>query len=294
MTSAFGSAPNIGAALRAVRELRGYSLDELAEATRIRRSYLAALEDMRLDQLPSRPFTIGYVRAVAQVLGLDQDAVVRRFKADDPDPSEPLRAPIGVSRERDPRLTLAAGAAAIVLCAVLVWNLAQHAVAKDAQPVPAVPETAASAAVAPKGAIVLSAALPAPPETQAPTPYVTPGLTDAQTADGAPLAAELLPLAPPAPVAPMRPDPRALTYGAAASQSTVTFRARKAASLIIRGADGSVYFARQLATGESYRAPMLGGLTVDVSDPAAFDIYAYGAFKGQLLAPQTPLSKLTS
>src|SRR4051812_44868332 len=72
----FGTAPNIGAALCAAREFHGYSLEDLAESTRIRRAYIAALEEMRLDQLPSRPFTVGYVRAVAQALGLDPDEAV--------------------------------------------------------------------------------------------------------------------------------------------------------------------------------------------------------------------------
>src|SRR5580693_2314470 len=44
-----------GGALRVARESRGLSLQDVADATRVRRAYLAALEEMRLDQLPSRP-----------------------------------------------------------------------------------------------------------------------------------------------------------------------------------------------------------------------------------------------
>jgi len=62
---------DIGAALKAAREARGLSLRDVAEATRIRQSYVEALEAMRLEELPSRPFTIGYVRAYAGLLGLD-------------------------------------------------------------------------------------------------------------------------------------------------------------------------------------------------------------------------------
>ncbi len=59
------------------------------------------------------------------------------------------------------------------------------------------------------------------------------------------------------------------------------------------GLDGTVYFARQLAAGEAYRAPTaVKGLVVDVSDPQAFDIYANGTLQGQLQANQTPLNKL--
>lgn len=257
---------------------------------------------MELDKLPSRPFSTGYVRAVAQALGLDPNDAITRFNREAPDTAEPLRAPVGVSYERDPRLSLAAGAAGLVVCAVLVWNLAQHATAKDRQPSPAVPEVAANppAVAGPNGAVVLSQPLPPPMESQGPAPYVTPGLAEAAAA----AEAAALGLPPPAPVdaaaqaqpvlaaTPLPPNPRAAVFGAPSNQSAVTLQARKPASLIVRGADGSVYFARLLAAGESYRAPMLSGLTLDVSDPAAFDVYANGAFKGPLGAPQTPIAKL--
>ena len=47
------SGADLGQALRAIREHQGRSLEELSEATRVRASYLAALEDMRLELLPS-------------------------------------------------------------------------------------------------------------------------------------------------------------------------------------------------------------------------------------------------
>ena len=74
---------DIGSALRAAREFRGLNLQDVADATRIRQSYIEALEDLRLDELPSRPFTIGYVKSYAKLLGLDGDAAVARFKLED-------------------------------------------------------------------------------------------------------------------------------------------------------------------------------------------------------------------
>src|SRR3990167_5881663 len=85
--------PDIGAALKSAREFRGLSLQDVSDATRIRRTYLGALEDMRLDELPSRPFTLGYIKAYAKHLGLDPEEAVLRFKDSSPDPDEPLRAP---------------------------------------------------------------------------------------------------------------------------------------------------------------------------------------------------------
>src|ERR1700736_4766509 len=78
----------IGAALRGAREALGLTLDEISETTRVRVRHLEAVETGRLDQLPSRPFTIGYVRAYAKALGLDADATAARFRTEHPSPDD--------------------------------------------------------------------------------------------------------------------------------------------------------------------------------------------------------------
>jgi hypothetical protein len=60
----------------------------------------------------------------------------------------------------------------------------------------------------------------------------------------------------------------------------------------VRGPDKTVYFARQLAAGEAFRAPLGKGLTAELSDPAAFILYVGGELKGPLVSPQTQLDKL--
>src|SRR3989338_4419803 len=135
---------DIGAALKAAREARGLSLQQVAEVTRIRQSYVEALEAMRLEALPSRPFTIGYVRAYAALLGMDVDAAVARFKADAPDESAELREPVGVRRERDPRRALIFAGGVLVVGAILLWNVAQRAIAKDAPPPQIAPPAAST------------------------------------------------------------------------------------------------------------------------------------------------------
>ncbi len=95
--------PTLGAHLRAVREHKGLSLIQVAEATRVRRLYLEALERDDIAPLPSRPFAVGYVRAYGRALGLDGDAAVARFKAENPEATQALRAPLGVSFDANPR-----------------------------------------------------------------------------------------------------------------------------------------------------------------------------------------------
>ena len=121
--TAIVGALNIGAAFKATRQRTGRSLQDLSDITRIKRAYLQALEEMRMEDLPSRPFTIGYVRAYARALGLDPEQSVERFKRDVPSDAEPLRAPVGVRKHSDVRIALLAGGGAVVVSAVLLWKI---------------------------------------------------------------------------------------------------------------------------------------------------------------------------
>lgn len=300
------SGANIGAALRAVREARGLSLEDVAESTCVRRAYLTAIEEMRLDQLPSRPFTVGYIRAYAIALGLDGEAAVNRFKREEPADDQALREPLGVTDGGDPRLVLAGFAGAAIVAAIITWNVAQRVLAEPAakqqQTAAAAPATLDRSVTAKAGPVALGAPLPPPVESTTPELYETPGLQAATAADGSADASEAAaklaaanksqePAPPPADLPPTFVA-KGEMFGAAADSSVVTLQARKAASIIIRGPDGSVYFARQLAAGDAYRAPAMKGLTVDVSEPDSFQVFVSGQTKGLLPAAQTPLSKL--
>ncbi len=286
--------PDIGAALKAVREFRRLSLEELADRTRIKRSYLAAIEEMRLEELPSRPFTIGYVRAYAAALGLDGEAAVERFRADEPVPDDSLRAPVGVTNDRDPRMFVMFVAALLVVAAIVLWNVAQRAMKDQAPPPPTAPQAALQPAPTRHGPVSLGEPLPAPVESTIPPPYETPGLEAATTgiANGASDSAHALALAkaaaagkgadPNKPPLPQTFTPAGQVYGAPAGQSPVILQARKSTSLIVRGADGQPFFARQLASGEAYRAPMLKGVSVEVTEADAVQVFVDGQSKGVL------------
>jgi cytoskeleton protein RodZ len=289
--------PDIGVALRAAREYRGMTIQDVADETRIRRAYIAAMEDMRLDQLPSRPFTIGYVKSYAELMGFEPGAAVARFKEASPDPDGALREPIGVSQDRDPRLGLIGIGAAVVLAAIITWNVAQRAINDDA-PAPAAAENIEVVAPAGPtgGPVSLGAPLPAPTESTTPQLYLTPGLEAEAVAGFDPTKPGVSPAASAAAAGstPAVFTPKGPIYGAAPNASAVTLQARRPASIIVKGPDGAVYFARQLGAGEAYRAPTLQGLVVDVSDPTAFDVFVFGQGRGVLPAPQTPVSGLAA
>lgn len=63
---------SFGERLRHERELRGITLPEIAEATKIGFRYLRALESDRFDQLPGGIFNRGFVRAIARYMKLDE------------------------------------------------------------------------------------------------------------------------------------------------------------------------------------------------------------------------------
>lgn len=105
------------------RELRGLSRDEVAQATKIPPTLIAALEAGQVERLPSRVFVLNYVRAYAQVIGLaPEDAVLRYQEIPDEAAEQPeVLAPTPASRRRGRRgPALALGALLVGLLAVLV------------------------------------------------------------------------------------------------------------------------------------------------------------------------------
>ncbi len=68
-----------GDELRREREIRGISLKEIAEATKVSQRLLEAIEKDDYRYLPAPVFTRGFVREYARYLGLDCDEMVSRY-----------------------------------------------------------------------------------------------------------------------------------------------------------------------------------------------------------------------
>ena len=290
-------APTLGDGLRIARELSGRSLAELSSLTRVPTRYLTALEQNDFSTLPNRVFSIGYVRAYSGALGLDEQLAVERFKRESPDPSVPLQAPVGVAFEDVRRYSPRVIAACLALVLGLVgWNVFQRVSLMQApQPsdLAAVPESWTLGAVPGQPAVLsLAAPRPAPPDQTVPALYITPGLESQLTGDDLASSDAIAVSGPPVQRA---FNPRGAIYGASANASQVVIQARKAASLVVRMADGRVLFARQLAAGDAWRAPAGVAAIVDVSSHFPdFDVYLNGEHGGTLTAEQTPLSQLNA
>ena len=290
-------AETLGEALRAARLASGRSMAQLSTMTRVHPRYLTALEQNEFSVLPSRIFSMGYVRAYAGALGLDELTAVERFKREFPEAAVPLQAPTGAAlqqmRRTSPKILAALG---VLIVAVVGWNVFQRVVRIE-PPHPsdlvAVPKNWAKEADAEvERALYLGAPRAAPPDQTTPALYITPGLEAQLTGvdPDDPNAVAALP-APPVQAA---FNPRGAVYGASAATSQVILQAKKPATLVVRQGDGRILFARQLAAGEAWRAPLNVSATVDVSDVAAFDVYLNGEHGGVLPAAQSPLGALNA
>lgn len=286
--------PKLGSELRRAREAQGRSLAELSSQTRVPVRYLAALEQSDFSILPNRVFSIGYVRAYALALHLDEQEAVERFRRESPDHYVPLQAPTGVAFQDMQRLSpKIAAVVGVVLAAIIAWNVFQRlAHTRAPEPSDLVSVPAGWAKAADETEVRLGAPLPAPADQTTPEPYITPGL-ELQltgidpTAEGAP------PIAPPTPVR-RAFNPRGAVYGAPAAASQVVIQARRPAVLVVRASDDRVLFARQLAEGDAWRAPLNVSAVIDSNVFDRFDVYLNGEYAGPLTAERTPLAGLNA
>jgi len=70
---------SFGGDLRRERELREVSLQEISEATKISMKFLQAIEENQFDLLPGGVFNVGFIRAYAKYIGVDDDEMVNNY-----------------------------------------------------------------------------------------------------------------------------------------------------------------------------------------------------------------------
>jgi cytoskeleton protein RodZ len=91
-----------GAVLKAEREKRGLSHDQMAHITKLRTHVLDALEREEWDKLPALVFVKGFIRSYAKALDLDDESIADLYRKIGPtgeEPPKPLVAP-GKSKKR--------------------------------------------------------------------------------------------------------------------------------------------------------------------------------------------------
>jgi transcriptional regulator with XRE-family HTH domain len=88
----------VGAQLRRARESRGLTVRDVADRTKISSRQIDAIESEHYEKLPGGIFGRGYVRAVADALKLDADAIVEAYR----DETEPERSAMRLEMSAEP------------------------------------------------------------------------------------------------------------------------------------------------------------------------------------------------
>ncbi len=123
-----GGARHIGDVLKARRVELGRELADIAHQTRVPLRHLTAIEDGKHDTLPALPYTIGFVKSYARILGLDPDTTAEQFRREttkpdrviptiDHEPIEDVRVPTRAAA------LLGIALLAVVVLAVAAWGL---------------------------------------------------------------------------------------------------------------------------------------------------------------------------
>lgn len=71
---------SLGQSLKTERELRGITLREIADSTRISLRFLQALEEDKLDILPGKFFVRAILRSYAKAIGLDENQILNKYQ----------------------------------------------------------------------------------------------------------------------------------------------------------------------------------------------------------------------
>lgn len=100
--------------LRRERELRGISLKQISEDTKIGVRFLQALEEDKLELIPGEFYRRSYLRAYARYLGLDEDRAVNAYAF-----SNQEQRPDDASEEQRPHVSFPAWLPWVVVVAVL-------------------------------------------------------------------------------------------------------------------------------------------------------------------------------
>ncbi len=233
-----GAPRPIGAILAAARRAHGLELADVARDTRVPLRHLDAIEADAHDNLPALPYSIGFVKAFARVVGVDADMAAARFRAETSKaahvPVAPAMTPLD-ERRLPPRglITVSIAALVAVIALIVAWSAGAFDRALPRAP------TAAPAATSP----TVAAVAPQPATAAAPA-------TAPVAAPGAPAAA---------------PSATTAVPAAAATAGTVVLTANEDAWIRVTAIDpatGKVVTVKTgvLAKGERYVPPPTPGL----------------------------------
>jgi cytoskeletal protein RodZ len=165
MTPAEPSATSLGGHLRALREAKGSSLEDMARSTRVGIRHLEALEEERLADLPSPVFVRGFIRAYCGFLREAPDEVLAHYEtlAGERAAAQAANAP------PRPRTTWASSSVVVGLALLVILGIALILINLT------VKRTGGTSVAAPNSEVSASMPVPVPvPQAAAPAPVEAP------------------------------------------------------------------------------------------------------------------------
>lgn len=218
--------PTVGDELRMRREEAGHSIADLAEALRIQKRYLEALEAGRIDDLPGTVYALGFLRTYAEYYGFDGDAFVTRFKEETEGrrQSQEYVLPEPLEEARVPTAAIALIGIALAIGAVVIWYSMRPPEAEVAGAVPEVPAHLAlpvEEAKPVEAPVVTEPAAASAPS--APAPEAEPAAATGSSEPETPPAEPAVATAPaPAPAPAPEPEPASAPEAQAEPETAIT------------------------------------------------------------------------
>ncbi|MFT5353685.1 MAG: cytoskeletal protein RodZ [Polyangiales bacterium] len=114
--------PGVGETLRSERDLRGISLEEVAQTTRIPLRTLKQMEAERWQDLPGDVFARGFLRSYAQAIGLDARPLLARYEISDASETK-VAMPTIAPQERGRRFGIAIALVVLLVLFTLALSI---------------------------------------------------------------------------------------------------------------------------------------------------------------------------
>lgn len=290
------TAVGVGADLRAAREQAGWTLEQVAAALRIRLCYLEAMEEGRIGLLPGNAYAVAFMRSYAQVLGLDPEEILRRFRreAAEVNARTELEFPAPLPERGMPAGAIVVVGLVIAIAGYAVWwhgggapapaprvaEVPAHLAALVPPPAPpqaaadtaqiagpgAAQDTGDAASAAPRAVAEAGAAgtVLAPAEATASQdggPASPDAAAPGQTAAASP-APRLADVSPASALAATSPNSPAIALANSAAANTIVIGATADTWLEVRDPDGHVLLNRILHKGDTWTVPDQTGLVL--------------------------------
>jgi len=247
----------VGEILRRTRQHYGQTLNDVEGILRIRAVQLQALEDGRV-------YSIGFVRAYAEYLGLDGEKMVHLFKMQAGNPPRPraeLHFPVPASESKVPNYYIIGSSVAGVILVIAALVIMTGSLKTETPVVPDVPTQLRADALMKQPAPALAQVSPALVGPVAPgMPSIVPPVTGSAVVSGTdPLAVAA-----------------ATSMAAVPEKQELIIRVLDTAWVEVRDEQGRAMLSRVLKSGDSYTVPPAPGMTLDTGNIGGLEFVLNG------------------